>query len=106
MICTKTYYNYIELVLLDIKNIDLPLKVRRKNSSKKVKENKRVLGRSIDERPNFIDNRNVFEHLISTRWSNTEGGFYKVKLLREIDTVIGGKNKTNKVLLTLLRKKN
>ncbi len=25
MICTKTYYNYIELGLLDIKNIDLPL---------------------------------------------------------------------------------
>ncbi len=83
----------------------MPLKVRRKNSSKKVKENKRVLGRSIDERPNFIDNRNVFGHLISTRWSNTKGGFYEVKLLREIDTVIGRKNKTDKVLLTLLERK-
>ncbi len=67
--------------------------------------NKRVLGRSIDERPKFIDNRNVFGHLISTRQSNTEGGFYAVKLLREIDTVIGRKNKTDKVLLTLVERK-
>ncbi len=85
-ICTKTYYNYIELGLLDIKNIDLPLKVKRKNNSNKVKQNKRVLGRSIDERPKFIDNRNAFGH-----W--------------EIDTVIGRKNKTDKVLLTLLERK-
>ncbi len=50
MISTKTMYNYIDLGISEIKNIDLLLKLRRKTKSKKVRENKKVLGRSIEER--------------------------------------------------------
>lgn len=82
MVCTKTLYNYIELGLLPIKNIDLPLKVRRNNKSSRVRKHKKILGRSIDERSEEINNRTKFGH-----W--------------EIDTVIGQKNKHDEVLLTL-----
>lgn len=29
MVCTKTLYNYIDLQLLEIRNSDLPMKLRR-----------------------------------------------------------------------------
>ena len=43
MVCTKTLYNYVDLGLLPIKNIDFPEKLRRNTKAKKSRENKRNL---------------------------------------------------------------
>ena len=86
MVCTKTLYNYIDLGLLDIKNTDLPIKLRRNTKLSKVKKHKKNLGTSISERPIDINSRTEFGH-----W--------------EIDTVIGEKSNNDKVLLTILERK-
>lgn len=86
MVCTKTIYNYIDLGLLNIRNVDLPMKLRRNTKSQRVKANKRVLGTSIQDRPESINSREEFGH-----W--------------EIDTVIGKKDKHDSVLLTLVERK-
>ena len=62
IVCTKTLYNYADLGLLSIKNIDLPEKLRRSPKTTRVRENKRVLGRSIEDRPSSIDDRTEFGH--------------------------------------------
>jgi IS30 family transposase len=85
MVCTKTLYNYIDAGLLQIKNLDLPVKVRLNTKPKRTRTNKIKLGRSIDERPAYIAARNEFGH-----W--------------EIDTVIGSKVKGDEVLLTLVER--
>ena len=85
-VSTKTLYNYIDLGLLDIRAIDLPMKLRRRNKRSIIRKNKRVLGASIEERPEDIDTRNEFGH-----W--------------EIDTVIGEKTADDKVLLTIVERK-
>lgn len=84
MLCAKTIYNYVDKGLMRIRNHHLPEKVSRKPKCERVNENKRILGRSIEERPN-IDNRLEFGH-----W--------------EADLVIGQKDKNDKVLLTLLER--
>ena len=86
MVCTKTLYNYIDLGLLDVKNIDLPMKLLRNTKPKRVRINKRKLGTSIEDRPEQIQDREEFGH-----W--------------EIDTVIGTKDKNDSVLLTLAERK-
>ncbi len=86
MVCSKTLYNYIDLGLMTIKNTDLPQKLRRTTKKAKVRKNKRVLGRSIEERDKAIEGRQEFGH-----W--------------EIDTVIGVKDKDDEVLLTLAERK-
>ena len=86
MVCTKTLYNYVDLGLLDIKNIDLPQKMRKNTKIEKVRTNKKKLGKSIDERPKEIDLREEFGH-----W--------------EIDTVIGEKNSNDNALLTIVERK-
>lgn len=58
---TRTLYHWVDAGLLKIRNIDLLLKVRRK-CRKKPKERKRMLGRSIDERPDSINQRKEFGH--------------------------------------------
>lgn len=85
-VCTKTLYNYVDMGLLNIKNIDLPDKLRRNTKPRKVRENKRILGTSIEERPENIKNRLEFGH-----W--------------EIDTVVGSKNENEPVVLTLVERK-
>lgn len=61
--CTKTLYNYIDLGLLKVKNLDLILKVKRKTGKRKYsREHKRLYGTSIDERPNTINDRLEFGH--------------------------------------------
>ena len=50
MVCSKTLYKYIDLGLMDIKNTDLPQKLRRTIKKARVRKNKRILGRSIEER--------------------------------------------------------
>lgn len=86
MVCTKTLYNYIDLGLLDVKNTDLPIKLRRNTKSTIVKKHKKKLGSSISERPIDINSRTEFGH-----W--------------EIDTVIGEKSNNDNVLLTILERK-
>ena len=58
---TKTLYNWTDAGLLKIRNIDLLLKVKRR-PLKKAKERKKVLGRSIDERPDSVNRRQEFAH--------------------------------------------
>lgn len=81
MVCTKTLYHYIELGALPVKNIDLPLKVRRSTRKQQSRKNKKILGTSIEERPSHINERKEFGH-----W--------------EIDTMLGQRKKGS-VLLTL-----
>lgn len=86
MVCTKTLYAYIDLGLLGIKNIDLPDKLRRSPKKATVRKNKRVLGRSIEERPVDVNNREEFGH-----W--------------ECDLVIGSKSGGDNALLTMIERK-
>lgn len=86
MVCTKTLYRYIELGLLPVKNLDLPSKVSRNTKKKRVRQHKKVLGTSIEQRPAHIDKREEFGH-----W--------------EIDTVLGSRSKGSAVLLTLTERK-
>lgn len=84
MVCAKTLYRYIDLNWLAIRNIDLPLKTRRKpRKSRPVA--KRIKGRSIDRRPIAVEDRAEFGH-----W--------------EIDTV-KGKRSGDKALLTITERK-
>lgn len=85
IVSTKTLYNYIDQRLLRVRNIDLPLKVRRRPGKRVAKERKRVLGASIDERPEVINDREELGH-----W--------------EIDTVIG-KLSGDGALLTMTERK-
>lgn len=85
-VCTKTLYNYADLGLLQIKNIDLPEKLRRSSKKKQNRRNKKVLGRSIEERPAAVDSRSEFGH-----W--------------EADLVIGSKTGDDDALLTMIERK-
>lgn len=60
-ICSRTFYNWIEAGLVKVKNIDLLLKVRRKPKGP-TKTRKKVLGKSIDERPVTVNGREEFGH--------------------------------------------
>jgi IS30 family transposase len=84
-ISTKTYYNYIDLGLVKVKPIDLQLKLRLNPKKKRIKERKKHLGRSIDERPKEVNERQEFGH-----W--------------EGDTIIGKREKSS-VLMTLTERK-
>jgi len=86
MVCTKTVYNYIDLGLMNIANIDLPIKVRINTKKKRQRKHKKVLGRSISERPDEINDRSEFGH-----W--------------EIDSVIGKKTKEEPTLMTITERK-
>lgn len=85
IVCTKTIYNYVEKGLIAIKNIDLPLRVRRKANNRKSVKNKRILGKSIQERPVSIETREEFGHF-------------------EADTVIGKKGEQATILVLTERK--
>src|SRR5699024_8930071 len=76
---TKTLYNYIDAGLLPVKNIDLPLKIRRKTKKKRNRNHKKQLGKSIEERPDRVEERKEFGH-----W--------------EVDTVLGSRTKGNRLL--------
>ena len=75
-VCTKTLYNYIDKCMLKVRNIDLLLKVKRKIHTDKCKQNKRLFGMSIDERPAEVNDRITFGH-----W--------------EIDTIVGKKDSSS-----------
>ena len=86
MVCTKTLYNYVDAGLMNITNMDLPEKLSRNTKTKKVRENKKNLGNSIEERPEEVELREEFGH-----W--------------EIDSVIGKKKDTEPVVMTLVERK-
>ena len=77
-VCTKTFYSYVDQGLTEVRNIDLPLKVRRNTKKSRVRANKKKLGTSIEERSSSIESREEFGH-----W--------------EIDTVIGEKSNNHNV---------
>lgn len=81
----KTIYNYIEKGILQIKNIDLALKVKRKARNKKGIKNKKIYGTSISQRPQYTEQRQEFGH-----W--------------EGDTV-QGKKKKGEVIISLVERK-
>ena len=85
MVCTKTLYSYIDRRILGVRNIDLPLKTRRKHRKSVSRKHKRLIGKSISERPETIEERNEF-------------GYFK------IDTVIGKRSKDS-ALMTLTERK-
>ena len=88
MVCTKTLYRYVDMGFLPIKNIDLPEKVSRKQNKGKrdSRKNKRVLGKSIEERPESVNLREEFGH-----W--------------EIDSVLGKIGENEPVVLSLTERK-
>lgn len=81
----NTLYRYIDEGRFKVKSIDLKEKVGRKKRKTKPKQNKKILGISIDERPTHIDNREEFGHF-------------------EIDIVHGKKGEST-CLLTLTERK-
>lgn len=81
---TKTLYNWIDDGKLSIINMDLAMKLRRSTKETKSRKHKKVLGTSIEERPESIETREEFGH-----W--------------EIDTVLGHKSKDD-ALLTLVER--
>ena len=85
MVCTKTLYYYVDFGFLNVKNSDLPIKLRLNKKKKIVRKNRRKLGRSIEERDKSIDIKEEF-------------GYW------EIDTVIGSKSKKDNVLLTIIER--
>lgn len=72
---------------MDVKNIDLLLKTRRNPKSQIVRQNKKKLGRSIEERPKDVELREELGHL-------------------EADTVLGKKTKGEHLLLTMVERKS
>ncbi|MFS9161732.1 IS30 family transposase [Streptococcus oralis] len=82
---TKTLYNYIHQGLLEIKVIDLPRAVRIRKKFTKRPSTKKHLGKSIEERPEEINNRSRFGD-----W--------------EIDFVLGGKTIGEPSILTLVER--
>lgn len=86
MVCTKTLYNYVDLGFLPITNMDLPEKLRRNTKQKRIRANKKKLGRSIAERPEYISLREEFGH-----W--------------EIDSVRCAKSADEPAVLTIVERK-
>lgn len=86
IVCTKTLYNYVDVGFMHIRNIDLPEKVSRKTKHDRVRQNKRKLGGSIEERPESIDTREEFGH-----W--------------EFDSVLGKKGEDEPVVVTMVERK-
>ncbi|WP_204641248.1 hypothetical protein [Gemella haemolysans] len=62
VVCVNTLYRYIDEGRLKVKNINLKEKLGREKCKTNPKENKKILGISIDERPNHIDKREEFGH--------------------------------------------
>lgn len=85
IVCAKTLYNYVDLGLLPIKNIDLPEKLLRNTKARKVRGNRKNLGKSIEERPQSIEQRDEFGH-----W--------------EFDSVLGSKNADEPAVLTMVER--
>ncbi|ATO42805.1 MULTISPECIES: IS30 family transposase [Loigolactobacillus] len=87
MVSTKTLYHYIDAQLLEVRNLDLLEKNRRRTKHHHSPKHKRLAGRSIEERPKSIDQRQEFGHF-------------------ELDTVVGKRNGQESVILTLIERQS
>lgn len=85
MVCTQTLYKYIDEQRLEVCNLDLAEKMRRRLPKHINHKNKRILGRSIEERPAEVDSRETFGHF-------------------EIDTIVGNRNDHESVIMTLIER--
>lgn len=62
-ICVKTFYNYIQNdVFLELTNKHLPVKRNEKREYKKIKKRARFFGKSIENRPEIVEDREDFGH--------------------------------------------
>lgn len=86
MVCSKTLYNALWRGELPLSLTDMPEVLKRKTHKNKPRENKRVYGTSIDERPAVAS-----EHTEIGHW--------------EGDTVVGRRAGKEAVVLSLLEKK-
>lgn len=86
VVCVTTLYHYADKGIIGVKNIDLPEKTSRKaKGERRERIHKRLKGRSIEERPETVNEKQEFGH-----W--------------EIDLIIGKKSNDD-VLLTLTERK-
>lgn len=76
-VAKSKFINYVDAGLIGIKNHHLPEKISRKPKQNYAKANKRKLGRSIEERHSYINNREEFGHC-------------------ECDLILGAKTKDDK----------
>ncbi len=83
--CTKTLYNMLHSIRLPLSLFDVPEILRRKVRKPHVVKNKRVFGKSIDERPEIVAQKTEIGH-----W--------------EVDTVVGRRNGKDPVLFTAVEK--
>lgn len=85
---TKTMYNWANKGLLEIKRYDLPKAIRRRKRVElgEFTQKQPTFGTCIEKRPDIVNTREEFGH-----W--------------EIDTVIGKKEGSNEVLLTMTERK-
>ena len=86
IVCTKTLYNELLAGNLPLKPLELPELLSRRTQGTNVPGNRRILGRSIEERSEEAGKRAVCGH-----W--------------EIDTVVGRRKGRESVVLTLTEKK-
>jgi len=86
MVCTRTLYRYVDLGFLQMKNTNLPEKLHRNTKHRHLRENRKNLGKSIEERPKDIDSREEFGH-----W--------------EIDSVLGKKGENEPAVVVLTERK-
>lgn len=85
IVCTKTLYNELRAGNLPISSFDVPEVLSRCKHPNICRKNKRIYGRSIDERP-----KEVLDRIVMGHW--------------EIDTIIGRKKGKEAVVLTLVEK--
>lgn len=85
IVCAKTLYNEVWAGNLPIKPMDLPEALSRRPKKESSHTNRRILGKSIDERP-----EEVMERLTCGHW--------------EIDTVVGHRKGKESVVLTIVEK--
>ena len=83
--CTKTIYNMLWKNRIPVSVFDVPRALSRKRKRKWNRKNKRILGRSISERPVIVASRQEAGH-----W--------------EVDTVVGRKRGKESVVFTLLER--
>ena len=85
IICTKTFYNAVWNGTISLTSFDLPEALKRRSKKARIHKNKRIFGRSIDERAGVAASREEIGH-----W--------------EIDTVVGKKSGSESVVFTIVEK--
>ena len=85
MLSTKTMYNELRKGKLPITMFDVPYVLTRRRKKNYYRKNKRLKGRSIEQRPKIVDENSQFGH-----W--------------EIDTVVGKRKGHEEVILSLIER--